>query len=102
MEAVLQADGALVAAVADLPSDGALVAAVADTVADLPADGALVAAVADTVADLPADGALAAAVLRVDGAHKAEMAYLPVDGVPVEPEAHPAMRKAAGSEPSTS
>ncbi len=85
-----------------LPADGALVAAAADTVADLPADGALAAAVA---AVLRADGALAAAVavvLRADGAHKAEVADLPADGVPAEPEVHPAMGKAAGSEPSTS
>ncbi len=62
-------------------------------------------AVAGTVADLPADGALAAAVaavLRADGAHKAEVADLPADGVPAEPEVHPEMGKAAGSEPSTS
>ncbi len=84
----------------------ALVAAVADTVADLPADGAPAAAIADTVADLPVDGALgeaAAAVLRADGAHKAEVADLPADGVrAAEPEVHPAMGKAGGSEPSTS
>jgi hypothetical protein len=88
MEAVLPADGALVAEVADLPADGVLAAAVADTVADLPVDGALAEA--------------AAAVLRADGAHKAEVVDLQADGVPAEPEVHPAMGKAAGSEQSTS
>jgi hypothetical protein len=33
---------------------------------------------------------------------RAEVADLPADGVPAEPEAHSAMGKAAGSEPSTS